>query len=81
MLVNILGGMHIKNLLKAVMIMSNTNDYLTNVRDYLNAVFLLKSMQKLGILDKKEYLIAEKLLAKKHCIKTSSIYRLYGLNT
>ena len=63
------------------MIMSNTGDYLTNVRDYLNAVFLLKSMQKIGILDKKEYLTAEKLLAKKHCIKTSSIYRLYGLNT
>lgn len=63
------------------MIMSNSSDYLTNVRDYLNAVFILKSMQKLGILDKKEYLIAEKLLAKKHCIKTSSIYRLYGLNT
>lgn len=63
------------------MIMSNTNDYLTNVRGYLNTVFLLKSMQKLGILDNKEYLIAEKLLAKKHCIKTSSIYRLYGLNT
>lgn len=61
--------------------MSNTNDYLTNVRDYLNSVFVLKSMQKLGILDKKEYLTAEKLLAKKYCIKTSSIYRLYGLNT
>ena len=61
--------------------MNNTSDYLTNVRDYLNAVFLLKSMQKQGILEKKEYLIAEKLIAKKHCIKTSSIYRLYGLNT
>ena len=36
--------------------MNNTNDYLTNVRHYLNSVFILKSMQKLGILDKKEYL-------------------------
>lgn len=61
--------------------MSETDKYLANVKDYLNSVFLLKTMQKLGILDKKEYLIAEKLLAKKHCIKTSSIYRLYGLNT
>lgn len=61
--------------------MSESDKYLANVKDYLNSVFLLKTMQNQGVLDKKDYLLAEKLLAKKHCIKTGSIYRLYGLNS
>ena len=55
--------------------------YQAEARDYLNAVFLLKSMQKLGLLSEKDYVVAEKAMAKKHSIKTGSVYRLYGLNT
>ena len=55
--------------------------YQAEARDYLNAVFLLKSMQKLGLLSERDYVVAEKAMAKKHSIKTGSVYRLYGLNT
>ena len=55
--------------------------YQEDARNYLNSLNLLKTMQELGILDDLEFKKAEKILAKKYCIKSDSIYRLYGLNS
>ena len=55
--------------------------YQEDARNYLNSLNLLIIMQKLGILDDLEFKKAEKILAKKYCIKSGSIYRLYGLNS
>lgn len=55
--------------------------YKKNVECYIFSVNLLKTMQNKGILDKNDFNIAEKSIAKKYGIKTTSIYRLYGLNT
>ena len=61
--------------------MADLIKYQENARNYLNSLNLLKTMQKLGILDDLEVKKAEKILAKKYCIKSGSIYRLYGLNS
>lgn len=55
--------------------------YKKNVEGYIFSVNLLKTMQNKGILDKNDFAIAEKSIARKYGIKTTSIYRLYGLNT
>lgn len=61
--------------------MADLIKYQEDARNYLNSLNLLKTMQKLGILDDLEFKKAEKILAKKYCIKNDSIYRLYGLNS
>lgn len=61
--------------------MADLVKYQEDARNYLNSLNLLKTMQKLGILSDLEFKKAEKTLAKKYCIKTNSIYRLYGLNS
>lgn len=61
--------------------MADLVKYQEDARNYLNSLNLLKTMQKLGILSDLESKKAEKTLAKKYCIKSDSIYRLYGLNS
>ncbi len=61
--------------------MRDLAEYQVDAQSYLTAVFVLKTMQKRGLLDEREYIVAEKEIAKRHHIKTGSVYRLYGLNT
>lgn len=61
--------------------MNELSKYQAEAESYINAVFLLKTMLKRGLLSEKDYFLAEKAIAKKNCIKINSIYRLYGLNT
>ena len=61
--------------------MADLIKYQEDARNYLNSLNLLKTMQKLGILDDLGFKKAEKIIAKKYCIKSDSIYRLYGLNS
>ena len=61
--------------------MADLIKYQEDARNYLNSLNLLKTMQELGILDDLEFKKAEKILAKKYCIKSDSIYRLYGLHS
>lgn len=61
--------------------MADLVKYQEDARNYLNSLNLLKTMQKLGILSDLEFKKAEKTLANKYCIKSGSIYRLYGLNS
>ena len=46
---------------------------------YIAEVSLIKEMLEQGIIDKDDFLKAETYLAKKHCIKDKSIYRLNKL--
>ena len=46
---------------------------------YIAEVSLIKEMLEKGIIDKDDFLKAEAYLAKKHCIKDKSIYRLNEL--
>ena len=48
---------------------------------YTNEMAIIKEMLDQGIIDKDDYLKAEAYLAKKHCIKDKSIYRLNKLIT
>lgn len=61
--------------------MADLVKYQEDARNYLNSLNLLKTLQKLGILSGLEFKKVEKTLAKKYCIKSGSIYRLYGLNS
>ena len=61
--------------------MADLVKYQEDARGYLNSLNLLKTMQKLGILSDLELKKAENILAKKYCIKSVYIYRLYGLNS
>ena len=46
-----------------------------NICQYMNSLAVIKSMHKFGIINDKDFKKAEKILAKKHCIKIGSIYR------
>ena len=50
-----------------------------NYDAYLAAVNIVKEMLDQGIIGEDDYLKAEAYLAKKHCIKDKSIYRLNKL--
>jgi len=52
-----------------------------NIILYTNEMAIVKEMLNQGIIDKDDYLKAEAYLAKKHCIKDKSIYRLNKLIT
>lgn len=50
-----------------------------NILLYLNELTIVKEMLDQGIIDNDDYSKAEAYLAKKHCIKDKSIYRLNKL--
>ena len=46
-----------------------------NIESYYCSLAIIKSLYEKGIINDKDFQIAEKHLAKKYCIKNSSIYR------
>ena len=50
-----------------------------NLNRYVNAVNLAKVMFQRGIITKDDFIKIESELAKKHCIKPNSIFRLNDL--
>ena len=51
----------------------------SNLELYLAEMALIKEFLEQGVLDEADYMKAEAYLAKKHCIKDKSIYRLNKL--
>ena len=51
----------------------------SNLELYLAEMALIKEFLEQGVLDEADYMKAEAYLAKKHCIKDKSIYRLNNL--
>ena len=51
----------------------------SNILLYLNELTIVREMMNQGIIDEDDFIKAENYLAKKHCIKDKSIYRLNNL--
>lgn len=51
----------------------------TNIESYYNSLSIIKSMKVKGLINDTEFAVAEKVLAKKYCIKKGSIYRSNNL--
>lgn len=51
----------------------------TNIECYYNSLSIIKTMKQRGLINDTEFATAEKILAKKHCIKKGSIYRSNNL--
>lgn len=51
----------------------------TSIENYCHSLIVIKSMQKLGIINDIEFQKAESLIAKRNCINDGSIYRTNDL--
>lgn len=51
----------------------------TSIENYYLSLIVIKSMQKLGIINDIEFQKAESLIAKRNCISDGSIYRTNDL--